>query len=207
MHKHSFLFLLGLISCAFANDRVVPVSASGPTAKAQVLDTVTAHKLYHDGDFEKAIALLEPTLKNGRLRTHGDSVFVFKHLGVMYAANADTRERGKYYMLQLLLIEPTARIMDMYASDMIYMIFKNIQEELATTQAKYANAQKNLAGNSGNPAEPTPSDNPPKPKEASHRSYFWVGATGAAVVIVGVGITAYFLSQDKPATVKTLSVN
>lgn len=75
--------------------------------------------------------MLEGDLKDKRLRSHGDSVFAFKHLGVMYAAQEATREKGKYYMLQLLYVEPTARIMDMYASDMIYMIFRNIQEEFS----------------------------------------------------------------------------
>ncbi len=75
--------------------------------------------------------MLEGDLKEKRLRSHGDSVFAFKHLGVMYAAQEATREKGKYYMLQLLYVEPTARIMDMYASDMIYMIFRNIQEEFS----------------------------------------------------------------------------
>ncbi len=93
------------------------------------VDSAKVHSLYLDGEFDAAIAVLEADLKETRQYRHEDSVFIYKHLGVMYAAQYDTREKGKYYMHRVLLVEPTAKIMDMYASDMIYMIFRNIQEE------------------------------------------------------------------------------
>ncbi len=183
-------------------------------ASKPALDTASVRKLYQDGDFEQAIGILAAALKEGKVNDHPDSIFVFKHLGVMYAANDATRERGKYYMLQLLLIEPTARIMDMYASDMIYMIFKNIQEELASTQLKYNRAEGHVSGNaavSGNGAiDPKPpADKPPadRPKSGDKKTHYWVGVTGVLVVLTGVGIAAYFLSEPKSASTKTLQVD
>lgn len=183
-------------------------------APEPALDTANVRKLYQDGDFDQAIEILAAALKDGKVNDHSDSVFVFKHLGVMYAANAATRERGKYYMLQLLLIEPGARIMDMYASDMIYMIFKNIQEELVSAQLKYKRAEGHVAGNgaaSGNGAIDAnpPADKPPadRPKSGGRKTHYWVGVTGALVVLTGVGVAAYFLSEPKPAPTKTLQVD
>jgi hypothetical protein len=172
-------------------------------------DTNRVRKLYQDGDFDGAIAILEESLKNGKVVAHEDSVFTFKHLGVMYAANANTRERGKYYMMQLLLIEPTARIMDMYASDMIYMIFKNIQEEVAATQSKLHRAEGHVAGNQGsiNQARPAKvsAESSSKSKPSSGKKYYWIG--GAAVLAVGVGVAAYILSDESPASVENTQVD
>src|SRR4051812_33328530 len=176
----------------------VATSQSSPAS----LDTARARKLYQDGDFEQGIAILETALKEKRVVNHADSVFVFKHLGVMYAANENTRERGKYYMLQLLTIEPTARIMDMYASDMIYMIFKNIQEEFSISQARYARAERNLAVNqtqepgqsAKTPSQSTQHSNPPKVGNA--KTYLWLGA---AAVTVGVGVAVYLSTNGEPA--------
>jgi hypothetical protein len=99
-----------------------------------------------DGEFEAAITMLEDNLKETRQYQHDDSVFIYKHLGVMYAAQYETREKGKYYMFRLLQVEPSAKIMDMYASDMIYMIFKNIQEEY---QQKRMRIAKQVQGEGG----------------------------------------------------------
>src|SRR5438445_6042485 len=87
-----------------------------------LLDSALVRKYYMDGDFDPAIEILEKGLKEKRHFNHNDSVFIYKHLGVMYTARYENRERGKYFMHQLLITEPTAKIMDMYASDLIQMI-------------------------------------------------------------------------------------
>jgi hypothetical protein len=56
-----------------------PASASA----APKVDSLKVHKLYLDGEFDAAIAILEANLKESRQYSHGDSVFIFKHLGVM----------------------------------------------------------------------------------------------------------------------------
>jgi hypothetical protein len=158
------------------------------------LDTATIHQLYLEGDFDHAIDMLEAALKYDRVKTHEDSVFAYKHLGVMYTAKYETREVGKKYMYQLLMIEPTARIMDMYASDMIYMIFKNIQEEVEMSRGKPRYAAENLG------KDTTHHGRTPVPKEKKRTWPYW--AAGTAVAGVGLGFTAYFLlgQEPKPGT-------
>jgi hypothetical protein len=182
--------------------------AAGPDRPANHLDTAEVRRLYQDGDFERAIPIVERGLKANLLRTHRDSVFAFKHLGVMYAASETTRERGKYYMLQLLHIEPTARIMDMYASDMIYMIFRNLQEEFALAQAKLDRAEAHVTGNQAaaqaDPQPARPKTAEPPQVNSSRKAWYWMGAV---TVVAGIGIATYFLQQEPSATVHTAQVD
>ena len=48
-----------------------------------------------DGGFDSAIESIEDARKYGGPFSHEDSVFIFKHLGVMCAAKYQTREKGK----------------------------------------------------------------------------------------------------------------
>jgi len=149
------------------------------SARAEGIDSSRIQKLYMDGEFEPAIAILELDLKSDKRIRHNDSVFIFKHLGVMYAATYETRERGKFFMFQLLQVEPTAKIMDMYASDMIYMIFKNIQDEFQTKRARLH------PDGSGLPA----TDPRPKPKSSpALRTGIWI-----TMAVLAVGVGSYFL--------------
>lgn len=168
-------------------------------SKTGLFDSSLIRKHYHEGDFEQAISILELSLKEKKIISHSDSVFTFKHLGVMYAANERTRERGKYYMLQLLTIEPTARIMDMYASDMIYMIFKNLQEEFASTHQNYG--KREPIGED----KLSYSDKQTKPdqKIKKNSSYLWLGS---AVIIMGCGAALYFYTQSDKNSAQNFEV-
>lgn len=187
---------------------VPPAAQGAPTEVGSSLDTALVRKYYQEGDFERAIPILESLLKSKKTLNHGDSVFVFKHLGVMYAASETTRERGKYYMLQLLHIEPTARIMDMYASDMIYMIFRNIQEEYSMARAKMNRAESHLASNQNPVDAKAPQPAPEKEDRAavrsSNKTYYLIGAV---TLMAGVGVAAYVLTQDQPVTTKSQQVD
>ena len=190
------VILLALTPVLGASSKAVSKPAGNADLKAapkappsNKLDTALVHKTYIDGDFDHAIEMLEDALNFGGPFTHDDSVFMFKHLGVMYAAKYETREKGKHFMLQLLSVEPTAKIMDMYASDMIYMIFKNIQDEFASSRPT------NGRPDQGDP--PHPDDE--KPKKA--KSYAWVGWTaGAAAAAGGIALTVHLLNEDEPVT-------
>jgi hypothetical protein len=186
-------------------------AASAGEVSAGRADTAKIHSDYLDGDFDKATGSLERWLAAKAPMSHDDSVFAFKHLGVMYAARNETREKGKYYMLKLLEVEPTARILDMYASDMIYMIFKNIREEFEANRSKLTRAEGHMAGNgqktpprastgSGaepiTPAKPEPAAAQPR-REGKSNTVYWVAGAGVAVAVAGA-ITAYFIFQEQP---------
>lgn len=185
----------------------VKASIEAATERPRLLDTALIHRTYLDGDFEPAIDMLETARKHGGPFSHADSVFIFKHLGVMYAAKYETRELGKQNMMQLLHTEPSARIMDMYASDMIYMIFKNIQDEFEMSRARLARAEGHLRGNQA-PGEVRDSmiggnargSRPPKGDEvsaANPRSHAWMGWTAGALAAAG-GVALYLhLAEER----------
>lgn len=179
--------LLPLLGLALLLVHPAPVRGASYSLR-QKLDTTTIHKIYVDGDFDQAIGLLEQAFTEDYTLSHQDSVFAFKHLGVMYAAKYETREKGKKYMMLLLQTEPTARIMDMYASDMIYMIFKNLQDEYTLSLAKMKRAKEHLAGN----AEPEP------PKKRSYTWAYWVG--GVVVAAGGIVLAVHIVEEPETVT-------
>ncbi len=205
----AIVLLLFCLSIPFA----APASntaAKNVQSTAAPFDTVAIHAMYLDGDFDKATVIIEKALNSKQPLHHGDSVFAFKHLGVMDAAQQSTREKGKYYMVQLLNLEPTAKILDMYASDMIYMIFKNIKEEFDESQMRLRRAEAHVQGNRNTttiaPPDSTTKKNPPaqEAKSAGHSHLYWIGGAGAA--ILGVGVVAYMLEKPSPATRVTYDV-
>jgi len=180
-HLAGLILLLALTS-PWAAPAKASRTASGPANK---LDTAHIHKTYIDGDFDLAIELIEDALKYGGPFSHEDSVFIFKHLGVMHTAKYETREKGKSYMMQLLNVEPTAKIMDMYASDMIYMIFKNIRDEFESTRPDLF------------PPEPKQPKQPVGKSPKQEKRYAWVGWTAGAVAAVGgVALTLHLIEEE-----------
>ena len=161
------------------------------------LDSTKIHTLYLEGEFEEAIAILEGNLRNPLQYNLDDSVFIYKHLGVMYAASEATREKGRYYMHRLLMVEPTAKIMDMYASDMIYMIFKNIQEEFHSSKNRSARPAPDR------PAGRTDSAPPPRAaaaeKQPGRSGYVWMGA--AALAVAAGAATWIYMAEEQPKVV------
>ena len=216
----AFSLLISAVTRAHGGDpQRVNFSTGNPEGN---LDTVAIHGFYLDGDFDKAIAALESALKRKQLASHGDSVFVYKHLGVMDAAREVTREKGKYYMLRLLNLEPTANILYMYASDMIYMMFKNIKDEYEESRLRLQRARLPSHGGTGAAAPDSQVASPAGAGHTStettaaknsiqtakeprkHRVLYWIG--GASATLIGVGVAAYFYERPSPTTRVTYDV-
>jgi hypothetical protein len=182
-----------------------PPAAAKPSAAPKgssrpVMDTAALHATYLDGDFDKAIRIMEAALKNKKNPvSHADSVFIFKHLGVMYAATPATREKGRYYMAQLIYIEPTAKILDMYASDMIYLIFRNVQEEFANKHPNVATPAVAAVDSAPKPQAPPPEAKPApvaRGSGPSRKTVYWVA--GGAVALGAVGLLFVLLDSPEP---------
>jgi len=173
-----------------------PAPIAKSSAPSSPLDTAKVRALYVDGDFDIAIDQIETSLRTRSGFSREDSVFMFKHLGVMYAAKYETREKGKRYMLRLLEVEPTARILDMYASDMIYMIFKNIQDEFEASRRTLTRSDSTLGEGpeKGQKEKPASQAMTPDQNRKTNSSFVWVGAT-VAVAAAAAG-TWYILAFE-----------
>jgi hypothetical protein len=90
----------------------------------------------------------------------------------------------------------------MYASDMIYMIFKNIQEEFSISRAKYIRAETHLKKNQApearreEEASPKPVRKSDPAKVSRAKTYFWMGAAAA---LIGAGVAVYVIADGEPA--------
>lgn len=138
-------------------------AALAASAAAEILDHQKIHALYADGEFEKVIKEIEGFEARNKTYTHNDSAFVARYLAVVYSANPATREKGKFYMYQLLKLQPEAQLMGMYANEEIEKLFERMKTEY---YAKYDPKKPPEAQRPGSvtvpapAAAPGPADNP-----------------------------------------------
>lgn len=192
-----------------------PARAASPSGGK--LDQARIHSDYNEGNFEKVVAALEGYMAAHKEYSFEDSVFIAKHLAVVYSANPDSREKGKYYMYRLLTLLPSAKLVDMYVSDEIDRIFDKVRDEFVSRQrgfgidtARMAVPGKAPTGSRGKDPGKDPgrdAGNDPGPREngtparagssAADKKHagLWI-AGGATVAVAGLA-AAYFLLQGE----------
>jgi hypothetical protein len=181
-----------------------PSPSRAPAAGPGELDQKKIHSEYNDGNFEKVTAALEDFMAAHKTYSLQDSIFIAKHLAVVYTANPETREKGKYYMYRLLTLLPSAKLVDMYVSDEIDRIFDKVREEFISRQHSFGVDTAHIAvpekAPTGARKNSAASEEPPRaaqaaPKKEGHTG-MWV-AGGAAVAAAGLAV-AYFVIQAEP---------
>lgn len=180
----------------------IPASAAFGFRLDGSLDKNSISKAYFEGDFHRILPPLEAWRNSRVAKTREDSIFVYKYLSVIYAADSTTRNKAESYMVQLLKLMPTIELVDMYISDNIEAIFKDVQDKFLKQQ-QYVRHHDDL----GRPlTDSTVTKDPKQPAsfEPKH-NYQWVwwtiGGAGLAATVAG----GYFiLHQDHPSpAVKT----
>lgn len=175
------------------------------------LDKTTLSKAYFEGEFWTVITALEEYRKKGiASATRDDSVYTYKYLSVVYAADPSTRQKAESYMYLLLRMMPTIDLLDLYISDNIESIFQKVRSDFARMQKiKEANVQVTKSDSivSAVDAQPTAAATPadsigPTPPPASvvspqdRRSPFgpwvWVALGGG----VAASVVTYFILAD-----------
>lgn len=211
-------FILSIL-VSFATSAVAAPGAADRTSETikgtvrDSLDQGNIHAIYSEGDFEGVIAKLDGFTSTHAVYTLSDSIFIAKHLAVIYSANPATREKGKNYMFRLLNLMPSAKIVDMFVSDEIDRIFEKVREEYTVRQRSLGRQTPSqlestrYAANklSFNTDSATISDLDRRPggvravakPKGSSRAYYWV-AGGVALAAVA-GTAYYFLAPRKPA--------
>ncbi len=217
---------LGLSPSGASAETNVAVSPASTASHAQVtLDTAAVHDLYNDGDFDKVLSALEPHLQAKTPISREESVFVFKHLGVIFSKDASTREKGKYCFRKLFDLDPKAQILDMYATDDIYAVFRTVHDEWALSHPEFAKTESSVTPqpqaipqqtpSTVSAVQPATSQTKPlpqqtKPAQASAGKQtdwkIWSIAGGAAVVTAGVAAW-FLLSQSPEKTTTTLVID
>ena len=211
------LFNFGLVLCAsaalaIAKPAPVPRTSGNetPAERRDSLDQKSIHHIYSEGDFETVIARIDNFTSAHKEYSLSDSIFIAKHLAVIYTANPATREKGKNYMFRLLNLMPSAKIVDMFVSDEIDHIFEKVREEYIVLQQSLGNdtpshlestryAANKMSVKPDPDAYPEPAARKEKRPESvdkgSSHLVYWIGGGITLAAIAGAGY--YFLSHQK----------
>lgn len=198
------------------------LTLSGGLVQAfEPLNQTSAHKAYEDGDFDAVIDTLNAFQKAHPTHSRADSIFIAKHLAVVYAANPKTVEIGKHWMYRLLDLLPAADFAGMYVNEEIDRIFEKVRVEFLSRQHAFGMdtskivlpartaSQRVAAVDSGtggkstpvlmalaNPSASAPVRNQDKLKASNkgRKKWLWLGVGGTAMVVM---VTTYIvLSSD-----------
>ncbi len=157
------------------------------------LDKPAISKAYFESDFVRIVLPLE-TWRQGVAdnKTSEDSIFVFKYLSVIYAANPATKEKSRSFMFMLLTLAPTIEILDMYASDEIELMFRSVKREfkerndyLSTHDHLGKEKTKDVPQQSVSPATKAPET----------KSSKWVWWTAGGIGLAATAIGTYILLE------------
>lgn len=156
------------------------------------LDKEAISHAYFEGEFHRVLPPLE-MYRQGfpATATREDSIFVFKYLSVIYAADSSSRTKGESYMVQLLKLMPTIELLDLYISDNIQAIFKDVKQ-------KYLHEQNYIRNHDqyGRPIADSSSKNPKKSSKGFPRWAWWtLGGVGTAAIAAG---TFYVVNDSEP---------
>lgn len=154
------------------------------------LDKEAISHAYFEGEFSRILPPLEMYRQSFPVTaTREDSIFVFKYLSVIYAADAATRAKAESYMVQLLKQMPTIELIDLYISDNIQAIFKNVKNEFLKQQ-KYVRDHDEYGRTTKDSVQVGSA------KKSSSRKWIWwsVAGIGAAT---SVGVTYYLVTNRK----------
>lgn len=109
-----------------------PPTAASAASKAVPADTVDqkrVHSEYGDGNFETVTQILEDYRAKHEHYRVADSVFIAKYLGVVYAANPNSREKGKYWLYKMLQMDPAQDLVDLYVGEEVQGTFEKVRSE------------------------------------------------------------------------------
>ena len=176
-----------LLAAAFACLPVLTHAAFGFKLDG-TLDKEAISHAYFEGEFSRILPPLEMYRQSfPASATKEDSIFVYKYLSVIYAASPQTRQKGESCMVQLIKMKPTIELIDLYISDNIEAIFKNVKQSYEQQQ-KYTQAH-DLVGN-----EKKDTASVTTPKTRSTKWIWWtLGGVGTAAIVTG---TILALNQD-----------
>ena len=164
------------------------------------VDSTQVDADYRNGEFEKIESALRPILRPGASGNKRDSVLAWKYLAVVYAANPATREKGRYCMLRLLEVDPTADLLDLFVGEQVDDVFGKARRERELT-AREVYVPSPVPAAEPEPvaaAEPAEDDDaeaePPAFSSSGPRKFFVTALAAAAVA----GLTWYSWENASP---------
>ncbi len=195
LHSNGLL-CLGLALCLI----FLGLPALGATSKIPErnkrprLDTAAIRKNYLEGELSKVSDSLEAWRQNPVLGSHADSVFVYRHLGIVYASNEANHNRAESYFNLLLRLEPELDVLDPFVSNTV----EEFWEKVKLRHAKVAGKRPEEPSKFGERPETVPTPNP-KVQAKQDGGFPWLW-TLAGTALVGGAVAFYFISQETPSS-------
>lgn len=209
MKKTRLDYTLTRVICIAAIALIFPVMAlARPGINSNgSLDMQTVRQLYGESEFVKSREILEGFLKRSRVITMPESVFAFKYLGVIYAADSSTSVLAESYFNRALRLAPDLELVDMFVPAKILSLFDKVKRDVKHQQeykSKFDELGQPLQADAPHPRPgPTPR---PVAKEKKETSLFWPVTLGVGAMAIGAGIVWVYLAQDAPKSAKRDSV-
>lgn len=171
-----------------------------PVAGAEV-NRNAINTLYFGGELTAVSDILLPLLESGQTFSKSDSIFIYKNLSVVMAADPATRAKAETYMYKLFVLAPTVDIIDMFVSDTIYMMFQNVRNEYLN-RISYGNSKEKIENTGGNNISPPFPAKNSKPEKSSSK---WVLWTLGGAAIAG-GVVLYILVDQNTEAPKRRTI-
>ncbi len=209
MKKNLLVKTLIWVICLTAVGFVFPamaLSRSGVKSNGS-LDMQAVRQLYGESEFVKAREILEGYLKRSRTIALPESVFAFKYLGVIYAADSSTSVLSESYFNRALRLAPDLELVDMFVPAKILNFFEKVKMDVKRQQeykSKFDELGQPLQ--TGTPNPQTASNPRPVAKAKKESSLFWPVTLGVAGVAIGTGLVWVYLAQNAPKSAKSDSV-
>ncbi|HLP43051.1 MAG TPA: hypothetical protein VK465_16205 [Fibrobacteria bacterium] len=159
------------------------------------LDKEAISAAYFEGEFNNVLPPLETYRQNfPETATKEDSIFVYKYLSVIYAADTATKARAISCMVQLLKLTPAISLIDLYISDQIQSLFNSVKKDFLEQQKYVRNFDAN-----GYPI----SRDGEKPKS---RKWVWwtLGGLGTAAAVTGAIVLLSDNEEEEPSRMKVV---
>ena len=155
------------------------------------LDKKAISHAYFEGEFSRILPPLETFRQSYPNPSKDDQIFVYKYLSVIYAADSSTRKKAESYMVQLVKLMPTIELIDLYISDNIQAIFKDVKANFLQQQ-KYVR-EHDVYGHP-NSMDST-STSAYKHRKKLHPVFWWT--LGGLGVTAAAATTYILLSESK----------
>ncbi len=163
------------------------------------LDKNAISHAYFEGEFSRILPPLETFRQTYPNPTKDDQIFVYKYLSVIYAADSSTRKKAESYMIQLVKLMPTIELIDLYISDNIQAIFKDVKSNFLKQQ-QYVREHDVYGHPSIIGADSTTTS---KRGKSSHHALWW---TAGGVGLTAVAATTYFLLSEPTSSGKSYAL-
>lgn len=183
--------VIAALFCAFAAPTRASAAKPALVYKNPTLNVL--HGLYRDGEFDSLLQAMKAYPDRHPKMNFEDSLFLAKHYAVIFAATPATYERSRYYMRQMLEIDPHSDFVGMFATENVDRLFENVRKEYFLTHI----------------FSPKPDDDSLKvDKQHRSSSQLWWWASGAAL-IAGGAITLWVINTSNKIdkdTIQTVDI-